>query len=70
MPEGQAALAGQLEKKRQQNAAMAKQYGQPPQKLSLDGARVRLQYLRDGRPVEEQLLAVVDCLEVQYAALA
>jgi hypothetical protein len=70
IPEGQAALAEQLEKKRQQNAAMAKQYGQPPQKLSLDGARVRLQYLRGGRPVEEQLLAVVDCLEVQYAALA
>jgi hypothetical protein len=69
IPEGQAALADQLEKKRQQNAAMAKQYGQPPQKLSLDGARVRLQYLRDGRPVEEQLLAVVDCTEVQFAAL-
>jgi hypothetical protein len=70
IPEGQASLAEQLEKKRQQNAAMAKQYGQPPQKLSLDGARVRLQYLRDGRPVEEQLLAVVDCSETQFAALA
>src|ERR1700722_17306958 len=67
IPEGQAALADQLEKKRQQNAAMAKQYGQPPQKLSLDGARIRLQYVRDGRPVEEQLLAVGDCLEGQYA---
>ena len=68
-PEGQAALAVQLEKKRQQNAAMAKQYGQPPQKLSLDGARVRIQYVRDGRAVEEQLLSVVDCSEAQFAAL-
>jgi hypothetical protein len=68
-PEGQAALAAQLEQKRQQNAAMAKQYGQPPQKLSLDGARVRVQYVRDGQPVEEQLLSVVDCLEQQFAAL-
>jgi hypothetical protein len=42
-PEGQAALAAQLEKKRRQNAARAKQSGQPPQKLSLDGARVRIQ---------------------------
>jgi hypothetical protein len=60
-PEGQAALAAQLEQKRRQNAAMAKQYGQPPQKLNLDGARVRVQYVRDGQPVEEQLLSMVDC---------
>jgi hypothetical protein len=68
-PEGQAALAAQLATKRQQNSAMAKQYGQPPQTLSLDGARVRVQYVRDGQPVEEQLLSVVDCFEVQFAAL-
>ena len=42
-------------------AALAAQYGQPPQTLSLDGARVRVQYVRDGQPVEEQLLSVVDC---------
>lgn len=68
-PAGQASLADQLEKKRQQNADMARQYGQKPQKLTLDGARVRIQYMRDGQAVEEQLLAVVDCLETQFAAM-
>jgi hypothetical protein len=68
-PAGQASLADQLQKKRQQNADMAKQFGQKPQKLSLDGARVRIQYLRDGKAVEEQLLSVVDCLESQFGAM-
>jgi hypothetical protein len=68
-PEGQASLAAQLEKKRQQNAQLAKQYGQKPQKLSLDGARVRVRYLRDGKPTEEQILAVVDCFESQFPAM-
>jgi hypothetical protein len=68
-PEGQAALVAQLEKKRQQNADVARQYGQTPQKLSLDGARVRVQYESGGQPVEEQILSVVDCFEVQVAAL-
>jgi hypothetical protein len=67
--EGQAALAAQLETKRQQNAATARQYGQQPQKLSLDGARVRVLYLRDGQRVEEQILSVVDCVESQFAAM-
>jgi len=68
-PEGQAALASQLEKSRQQNADMAVRYGQKPQKLSLDGARVRVQYMRDGKAVEEQILSVVDCFESQSAAM-
>jgi hypothetical protein len=68
-PAGVASLADQLQKKRQQNADMAKQFGQKPQKLSLDGARVRIQYTRDGKAVEEQLLSVVDCLESQFAAM-
>jgi hypothetical protein len=68
-PEGQASLAEQLEKARQQNAAMARQYGQQPQTLSLDGATVRLQYERDGHAVEETITAVVDCNESQMAAL-
>jgi hypothetical protein len=67
--EGQASLAAQLEKKRQQNAEMAQKFGQKPQKLTLDGARVRLQYLRDGKPTEEQVLAVVDCFESQFPAM-
>jgi hypothetical protein len=68
-PEGQASLAEQLDKARQQNAAMARQYGQQPQTLSLDGATVRLQYERDGHAVEETITAVVDCTESQMAAL-
>jgi hypothetical protein len=68
-PDGQASLAAQLDKKRQQSADMARQYGQQPPKLSLDGARVRIQYVRDGQPVEEQILSVVDCTESQFAAL-
>lgn len=68
-PEGQAALAQQLDKARQQNAAMAKQFGQPPQTLSIDGAIVRLQYAREGHAVEETVTAVVDCTESQMAAM-
>jgi hypothetical protein len=68
-PEGQASLAEQLDKARQQNAAMARQYGQSPQTLTLDGATVRLQYERDGHAVEETITAVVDCNESQMAAL-
>lgn len=69
LPEGQARLADQLEKERQQNAAMARQYGQPPQKLTLDGARVRVQYERDGQKVEEMISTVVDCNESQAPAM-
>ncbi len=68
-PEGQAALKDQLEKEHRDNIAMAKQYGLPPQHLTLDGARVRVQYVRDGQPVEEMITAVVDCVESQMAAL-
>ena len=68
-PAGVASLAEQLQKKRQQNADMAKQFGQKPQTLSLDGARVRIQYVREGKPVEEQLLSVVDCFESQFGAM-
>jgi hypothetical protein len=68
-PEGQAALAAQLEQIRQQNAQAAARYGQKPPTLSLDGARVRLEYTRDGQAIEEQLLAVVECTETQFPAL-
>jgi hypothetical protein len=69
LPQGQAALAAQLQQARQQNAEMARRYGQPPQKLTADGARVRVQYNRDGHPVEEQILSVVDCFESQFPAM-
>jgi hypothetical protein len=60
---GVAALAKQLEEMRQQNAAMAKQYGQKPQTLSLEGARVRVQSERDGHAIEELFIAVINCVE-------
>ena len=63
LPEGQAALAAQLEKERQQNAEMARRYNAKPQKLTLDGARVRVQYERGGQPVEEMIVSVIDCNE-------
>jgi hypothetical protein len=68
-PEGQAALAAQLDKARQQNADMARRFGQAPQKLTLDGATVRLEYTRDGHAVEETITAVVDCNESNMPAL-
>ncbi len=69
LPEGQAALADQLEKSRQQNAVMAQQYNAKPQKLTLDGARVRIQYDREGQPVEEMVSAVINCNETAMPAL-
>ena len=69
LPQGQTALAEQLEKKREQNAAMARQYGQKPQNLTLDGARVRVQYERDGRQFEEMIVSVIECTETQTAAM-
>jgi hypothetical protein len=63
LPEGQAALAAQLEKERRQNVEMAKRYNAKPQKLTLEGARVRVQYERDGQPVEEMIVSVIDCNE-------
>jgi hypothetical protein len=68
-PEGQAALAAQLEQNRQQNAQMAARFGQQAQKLSLDGARVRVAYSRNGQAVEEQIASVIECRESQFAAL-
>jgi hypothetical protein len=67
--EGQAALASQLAKQKEQNAAMAQHYGQKPQTLTLDGARVRVQYQRNGQAFEEEILSVVDCNESAVAAL-
>ena len=69
LPQGQAALADQLQKMQQQNAALARQYGQPPQKLILDGARVRVQSDHNGKPVEEMISTVIDCTESQTPAM-
>jgi hypothetical protein len=67
--EGQASLAAQLQQMRDQNEALARQYRLPPTKINLEGARVRLQYSRNGHPVEEQILSVVNCNESQFPAL-
>lgn len=63
LPSGQAAVAAQLDTAQRQNAEMARQYGQPPQKLTASGARVRLESVRNGVAVEELVIAVVDCFE-------
>lgn len=69
LPEGQANLAKQLEQMRQSNTTMAAQYNQQPQKLTLDGARVRVQYQRDGKAVEEQIVSVVSCTTSKQMAM-
>ena len=48
---------------------MAQQYNAKPQKLTLDGARVRIQYDREGQPVEEMVSAVINCTETAMPAL-
>ena len=67
-PEGQAALKDQLEKEIQQNASMGN-FKQVNPKWTLDGANVRIQYERDGHPVEEMISAVIHCSEQTMPAL-
>lgn len=69
LPDGQAALKQQLEQMRQQNASTAQQYHQAPQDLTLDGARVRIQYERDGQPMEEMVTSVVSCVGSKTPAM-
>jgi len=67
-PEGQANLKEQLAKEIEQRANI----GMPKavnEKVSLEGARVRVQYERDGHPVEEMITAVVHCDETTRPAL-
>jgi len=68
LPEGQAALKDQLEKEIQQNASMGN-FKQVNPKVTLEGARVRVQYERDGYPVEEMISAVVHCNEQTMPAI-
>jgi hypothetical protein len=58
-PEGQAALAKQLENQKQQNENIAPQFR--PTSVTLEGARVRVQYERDGHAMEEMIVSVVQC---------
>ena len=63
LPEGQDSLAAQQQQGQQQNDAIAARYGQKPAKVTIDGARVRIQFARNGHTLEEQLLSVIDCTE-------
>jgi len=67
--EAQASLKDQLDKqlKWRASSGMFKQQINP--KLTLEGARLRLQYERDGHPVEEMISAVVQCEEQTMAAM-
>jgi len=67
-PEGQAALKEQLEKEIQQNASLGN-FKQVDPKWTLDGANVRVQYERDGHPVEEMMSAVIHCNEQTMPAM-
>jgi len=69
LPAGTAALAQQLASARQQNAAMAARYGQPPQKLVLDGARIWIEYTSNGHVVDEMITSVIDCTEAHFGAM-
>ncbi|MBA2685522.1 MAG: hypothetical protein H0U66_13630 [Gemmatimonadaceae bacterium] len=69
LPAGKAAIAQQLEQARQQNAQMAARYGQPPQKLVLEGARIRIEFMKNGHVIEEILSAVINCTESQLPGL-
>lgn len=69
LPEAQAILAKQLDQMKQNNATMAQGYGQHPQKITLDGARVRIAYQHDGHPIEEQISTVISCTTSQQAAM-
>jgi Short C-terminal domain len=67
--EGQAVLKDQLDKEIQQNASMGN-FKQVNPKWTLDGANVRVQYVREGHPVEEMITAVVHCNEQTMPAMA
>jgi hypothetical protein len=56
-----------MQQQRELGIQLARQRGIPPPKGVLNGARVRLQYERNGQPVEEIMEAVISCYEVQFA---
>jgi hypothetical protein len=60
---GQASLQAQMERARQSSEAAAARYHLPPPKVTIDGARVRIRFQDKGKPMEEQIQAVIDCNE-------
>jgi hypothetical protein len=66
---GQASLQAQLQRARQSGEEAAARYHVPPPKLTIDGARVRIRYLDKGKPMEEQVQAVIDCNETSMPGM-
>lgn len=67
--QGQASLQTQMQRARQSSEAAAARYHVPPPKLTIDGARVRIRYQDKGKPMEEQIQAVIDCNESSMPAM-
>jgi hypothetical protein len=67
-PEGQASLEKQLAQMQQGSATAFARYNQAAPKVSLEGARVRVMYVRAGIPVEEMITTVITCSETQTPA--
>jgi hypothetical protein len=67
--EAQATLAKQLEQQKEQNAKTAAMFHQSPQQMTLDGARVRVQYDRDGHAFEEEIGTIVGCFTTHQNAM-
>ena len=65
---GQASIAGQLQQAQQSSNGAAARYGVEPQKISIDGARVRVRYVERGKPMEAQLQSIIDCTESEMPA--
>jgi hypothetical protein len=61
LPAGQATVTQQLAQLQQNNATAPKQFQQ--QNITLEGSRARVQYVRNGKPVEEMISAVISCYE-------
>jgi hypothetical protein len=64
-PEGQASIKAQQQRANESNNQMAARYGIKPMKTVIDGARVKVDYVRNGKPVEEMFVSVIDCQESQ-----
>jgi hypothetical protein len=67
--QGQASLQTQMERARQSSEAAAARYHVPAPKLTIDGARVRIRYVDKGKPMEEQIQAVIDCNETSMPGM-
>ena len=67
--QGQASLQTQMERARQSGEAAAARYHVSPPTVTIDGARVRIRFQDKGKPMEEQIQAVIDCTETTMPAM-